>query len=96
MNTYEKYAILINEIKVLEEKKDALKNEILQEMVDKEQDKIQTTVGSFTVAKLKKWEYPAKVVELGEKFKTAKAKAESTGEAKFVETPSLRFTGITL
>lgn len=96
MNNYEQYAILVNEINSLEQKKDELKGFILQEMVEKEQDKIQTSVGSFTVAKLKKWTYSEKTLSLGEKFKTAKAKEESTGDAKFVETPSLRFTGLSL
>jgi hypothetical protein len=96
MNNYEQYAVIVQQINALTAKKDEIKVKILGDMVEQGEDKVQTEVGSFTVAHLKTWEYPKKVLELGEKFKSAKAKAESTGEAKFVETPSLRFTGIKL
>lgn len=93
---YEQYALLDNEIKSLTERKDNLKVEILSGMVKSGEDKIVTEVGSFSITTLKTWSYPEKIVEMGEKFKAAKAKAESTGEAEFVEKPSLRFNGIKL
>jgi hypothetical protein len=94
MTLYEEYAILDAQIKELEYKKDVLRVNILTDMVGLEQDKVETSVGSFSIAKLKRWTYPKKVLDLGEKFKAEKAKAESTGEATFTEQESLRFNSI--
>ncbi len=96
MNTYEKYAIIDAKIKELTAEKDGLRVEILQEMIDKGETKVSTTIGSFTVTPLKKWTYPENVMKIGEDFKAAKALAESTEEATYVEEPSLRFTQIKL
>jgi hypothetical protein len=96
MNTYEEYAILDAQIKALEVKKESMRVEILKDMVDKGEDKIETSVGSFSVARLKKWVYPEYVTEMNESFKAAKAKAESTGEATYTEVESLKFNSIKL
>ena len=93
-NLYEEYALLESQIAALELKKEHLRPHLLQMMIEKSQKKIETAVGSFSVSMLKKWKYPAKVTELGEKFKEAQAKAQSTGEATFEEQPSLRFNAI--
>lgn len=95
-NLYSQYALLESEIKELENKKDTLRTHILKTMIENKEDKVETAFGKFTVSYLKKWTYPDKVLELGEKFKTAKAKSESTGEASYVENESLRFTPIKL
>jgi hypothetical protein len=79
-------------MKDLEGKKETLRVHILKMMSEKELDKVETTFGSFTIARLKRWEYPDKVLKIGEDFKAAKAKAESTGDATYVEQESLRFT----
>jgi len=94
MNNYEEYAVLDAKIKDLETQKDMLRGLILKDMVESEQEKIETSVGSFSITRLKKWAYPKKVLDIGEKFKAEKAKAESTGEATFTETESLRFNSI--
>jgi len=96
MNHYEEYTVLEAQIKDLENKKDELRGLILSDMVQSKKESVDTAVGKFTVTRLKTWVYPEKVVELGEKFKAAKAKAESTGEAEFTEKESLRFTKIKL
>lgn len=97
MNTlFEQYAILEAEIAERESKKDALRSQILKQMVEQGADKIDVGVGKFSITKLKRWTYPEPVVELGEEFKAAKAKAESTGEATYVESDSLRFTAVKL
>jgi len=97
MNTlYQEYAVIDSEIKALELKKEQLRTGILAEMIAKGEDKVATDVGSFAIAKLKKWVYPEKVIAIGEKFKAAKAKAESTGEATYEESNSLRFSGVKL
>ena len=96
MNTYEEYAILDAQIKALEVKKESMRVEILKDMVDKGEDKIETPVGSFSVARLKKWIYPEFIAVMSDEFKAAKAKTESTGEATYTEVESLKFNSIKL
>lgn len=89
---YEQYAILDAKMKIMEEEKADLRSQILEEMASRGEEKVETTAGKFTITKLKKWTYPESVTAIEEKFKAEKAKAESTGEATYVETDSLRFT----
>lgn len=96
MTLYEEYAILDAQIKSIEQKKDELRGLILKDMVDSSQEKIDTSVGSFSITRMKKWSYPDKVLAIGEKFKAEKAKAESTGEATFTESETLRFNSLKL
>ena len=96
MNLYEDYAVIDAQMKVLEGKKDELRVLILKDMVDNKQEAIETSVGKFSVTKLKTWTYPDEVIAIGDKFKAEKAKAESTGDATYVEKESLRFTQIKL
>lgn len=96
MNYYEEYALLDAQIKDLENKKDSLRVNILKDMVEKGETKVKTTMGNFSVTKLKKWEYSDAVSELNEKYKALKAKEESTGVATYTETESLRFDSIKL
>lgn len=65
-------------------------------MVENKEEKKTTSVGGFTISKLKTWTYTDKVSKLEEDFKAQKATEESTGEATYVEKPSLRFTQIKL
>lgn len=96
MTIYDEYALLEAKLKELEGRKDSLRVKILTEMIEKGEEKVETAVGKFSAIKLKKWEYPKKVLQLGEDFKEAKAKAESTGEAKYTESDSLRFSAVKL
>lgn len=91
-NIFAEYADVDAQIKALEVKKEQLRPFIVKKMIEDGVDKLETELGKFSVNPLKKWSYPEEVIELGEEFKAAKAKAESTGEATFEETPSLRFT----
>ena len=93
---YEEYLVVETKLKQLTEQKETLRKHILSQMEKKGEDKVQTPVGSFTIARLKSWVYPDRVVAIGEAYKAEKAKAESTGEATYTETPSLRFTQIKL
>ncbi len=93
---YDEYAVINAEISRLEAKKDELKGLILQEMVESGEESVETQVGKFTITRSKSWVYPEKVIEMGDKFKAAKAKAESTGDATYTEKESLRFTAIKL
>lgn len=96
MNLYEEYALLKSKMTELEVKEAELRTKILEEMVEKGEEKIETAMGSFKKATLKKWTYTPKVAELEEEFKAQKAKEQSTGDATFVEQPSLRFTPVKL
>lgn len=93
---YEEYALLDAKIKALTNQKDELKVQILEAMIDSGEEKVSTSVGSFAISKLKTWTYTSKVTELEEEYKACKAEEESTGDATFVEKPSLRFTQIKL
>ena len=96
MNIYYEYALLKTKMTELEAKEAELRTKILEEMVEKGEEKIETSIGSFKKATLKKWSYTDKVAELEEDFKARKALEQSTGDATFVEQPSLRFTPVKL
>ena len=93
---YQEYAVLDAKIKTLTEAKDALKVKILEDMAERKEEKAETSFGKFTISMLKTWTYTKKVAELEEEYKARKAQEESTGDATYVEKPSLRFTGIKL
>jgi phage shock protein A len=96
MNVYEQYALLKSKMTELENKEAELRTQILEEMVKKGEEKVETAMGSFKKATLKKWTYTDKVAELEEDFRARKALEQSTGDATFVEQPSLRFTPVKL
>lgn len=91
-NLYSEYATLESEIAALELKKEQLRPHILKMMLEEGEEKKDIGVGKFSVSPRKVWTYPAPVVQLGEDFKAAKAKAESTGDATFEEVPQLSYT----
>jgi hypothetical protein len=106
-NKFEEYALLEAQIAELESKKETMRSEILADMRERGVESEKHSLGQFTIAKLKKWSYPKKVVELEkekkaeiasltDEIKAAKAKAESTGEATYEESDSLRFTSVKL
>jgi hypothetical protein len=91
---YEEYAVLNAQIKTLENQKDELRVQILQDMVERDLQSANTSVGKFTITKLKTWTYTPAVAQIIEDLKEVKAIEESTGEATYVEKPSLRFTEV--
>jgi len=91
---FEKYAVLNSRIKELTEEKDELKAEIVEDMVERGEKNVKTSIGKFSIVRLKTWTYTERVAELEEDYKAQKAKEESTGDATFVEKPSLRFVQI--
>lgn len=95
-NLYESYAILEAKIAELETQKAPLRVKILEEMVERAEKKVDTPFGSFSVSNRKSWTYTPRVAEAEEKFKALQAKEQSTGDATFTETPSLRFTQVKL
>lgn len=96
MTLNEEYAVLDAQIKALTDQKDSVKVKIIAEMVENDIEKDETSVGKFTIVPLKTWTYTKKVAELKEELDAQKAHEESTGDASFVEKPSLRFTPIKL
>jgi len=95
-NKFEEYAVLDSKIKALTAQKDELKTSILEDMMLRNEEKVSTPVGSFAIAKLKTWKYTAEVYDMEDDLKALKAHEESTGEADFVEKPSLRFNQLKL
>lgn len=95
-NNYIKYATIKAEIEKLKKQEDEIKEIIMADMLDSGEDKKETPVGKFSISKLKSWTYTPRVAELNEEFKAQKALEESTGEATYVENPSLRFTKLSL
>lgn len=104
---YEKYAILEAKKIAIQAEQDGLKKEIISGMEERGEKNTKTAVGTFTVAQLKTWTYTPKlsafektmksqIEELTEDIKAAKAKEEETGDATFVEKPSLRFVPVKL
>lgn len=93
---FQEYAILEAEIAERELKKEQLRPFIIEQMIKNKEKKVETSLGSFSISFLKKWEYPERIIKMQEDFKAEKAKAESTGEATFTEKESLRFTMIKL
>lgn len=93
---YDEYAALDIKIKALTAQKDQMKDLIIEDMVKKGEKPVDVGVGKFVLAKVKTWTYTDKVTELEEAYKARKAKEESTGDATYVEKPSLRFTSVKL
>lgn len=93
---YEQYAFLTAQIKDLQNKKDTLAVEILQDMAANAMESQKLPIGKFTVAKVPKWTYPESIIEAQDKLDAKKEKAKITGEATSQETDSLRFTPVKL
>jgi hypothetical protein len=91
-NLYEEYASVDAQIKALELKKEQLRPHIISMMEANKVDKVETSLGKFSITNLKKWSYSDVVEKMADELKAQKAKEESTGEATFDEVPSLRFT----
>ena len=68
MNLYEEYALVKAKMTELENQEDALRVKILEQMVEKGEEKVETAMGSFKKATLKKWVYPEEVLEKEEEY----------------------------
>lgn len=84
----EEYAHIKSQIKSLEVAAKLLQGEVLN-IVKLAGGKLDVNGVDLSVAKRKKWEYPAAVEEIGEAYKQAKKDAETDGNATFVETEYL-------
>jgi hypothetical protein len=88
------YAKIQADKKALELREAELKSEILAFMLEKDADKIETEVGTFSLGKRKSWTYPQSVIEIVADLQVAKKTAEAKGDATYVETPYFIFKGI--
>ena len=104
---YEEYAHIDAQIAALNAQKEQLRPQIIEMMMEQGVKKVETAVGKFSLSPKKSWTYPDHVTSLesttkeeitilNERIKEAKAKAESTLEATFEESESLRFTSAKL
>jgi len=96
MDNYEKYAVLKAKIKTLTEEMKIVNTQILGEMKMNDKTKLDTAVGKFTIKPYKTWTYTKGYTTMKEDLAARKAQEESTGDATFVEKPSLLFTPINL
>jgi len=107
MTSFEKYAVLDAQINVLTTQRDALKPEIIEEIIAKGAKSTNTAVGKFTVKQLKTWTYSSmfekkekkiksEIKDLKEEVKALQAKEQEDEIATYVANPSLVFTEIKL
>lgn len=96
MNIYEQYALLEAKLAEIETQKEELRSKILEQMIERDEEKIETAVGSFKKATLKTWTYTKKYNGMKEDLEELKAKEQSTGDATFVEKASLHYSPIKL
>lgn len=95
-NLFSEYADLEAQIAALETKKEQLRPHIVKMMIENGEEKVETALGKFSIGKRKVWTYPEEVLKIGEEFKAAQAKSQSTGDATFEEVDQLRYTAVKL
>jgi len=96
MNIYEEYALLEAKLAEIEKQKEGLRTQILEQMIERNEEKIETALGSFKKTTLKTWTYTPKYNSLKEDLEELKAHEQSTGDATYVEKASLRFSPVKL
>lgn len=94
MNTgiYAQLAVIQAKRKRLEERENALKAEILQDMAEGDQTSIVNTYGKYTMAFRQTYKYSDKITSMVEKVKLAKLKEEKNGTAVMNQKGYLVFT----
>jgi hypothetical protein len=88
---YKQYADLDAAIKQLEFKKIDMRAKILETLVSTNQEKVETSVGSFTVAKKIKWTYSDTLKQLEEKLKIKQLNEQTKGVAQASESNYLLY-----
>lgn len=96
MNLYEEYALLEAKLAELETHKESLRTKILEQMIERDEEKVETAVGGFKKAMIKTWTYTTKFQGMKEDLEELKAHEQSTGDATYVEKASLRFSPVKL
>lgn len=87
------YARLKSEEGAIKERLAEIQPEVLELIfgIDEYDTKVETSLGNFTVRKVKTWTYPAAIVEAEDNVKTAKKQAQANGDATFEVEPGLNF-----
>ena len=96
MNLYEEYALVDQEEKTIKAKKEALRLEIVKDMITRGVDSEKHDLGKFTVTRLKTYTYPEVITELSEELKAKKVEYENSESAVYEEKESLRYTPVKL
>lgn len=72
---------ITSELKALEEKREALRESIVQEMDREKLTKVESDYGVFSIAQRVSYEYTDAIKKLKEKVKLAELKEQKTGKA---------------
>lgn len=88
---FENYEILDSEIKLLEAKRDQIKEQCLAEMQKEELDQVKSPSGTFFIVPRKTWKYTKKVEAEKKKLDLLKKKEEESGAAKVTINNSLTY-----
>ena len=92
---FSSYAVVMNEIKRLEEEAERLKPELIKEMNGAEADTIQSDYGTFSLVKREKWEYSDETKGAEETIKNTikqlQEEERTKGIAKLTTTTSLMY-----
>jgi len=94
MKRLKAYISVTNEIKTLEQTKDALKMDILLDFKKDGIEKIETDDGFITRVGTRRWKYSLKVIALEERVKIAKVREEEKGVATATVSESIRYTQV--
>ena|SRR3990167_8162276 len=87
-----KFVSVTEQIKILEDQRDILKEMVLKEMRSNKIEKAETTMGIFTIAKRLSWQYSEAVAKIKEKLKLTEIREQNSGVAKSSVTEYIRFT----
>lgn len=89
--TLRRYAELKNQEKLIADEIKKLQPEILNPMIDKQAEEIETEWGTFVLANRKKYKYPEAIIGADEALKIAKKEAEQTGDATYENNYYIKF-----
>ena len=87
----ERYAVIKEQIKLLEAQVDELQPQIMESIINEGADGVATDFGTFTVGHRRTYTYPENVAGEEARVKEMKKEAEALGTATYVEKPYLVF-----
>lgn len=88
---YKDYAEVKFQIKLLEEQKNLLQKDILEDLHKDGVDKFEGEIGKFTICSKKSWKYSKKITKLEDDLKIKKTEEQEKGIAKVEESEYLLF-----
>lgn len=90
----EEYAKIKSEIKLLEEKADALNPQILEMMQTEEVGEIDLEVGKIIIKSRNKWKYTQETEDMEKKLKEKQTLEQQLGTASYVKNEYIQFNPI--